>query len=99
MGEHPFVYQFSGNQLKVSSLYENVGFGQAGSTLSEVYRFVSRKNFLPNGQRPNSLSFNFPQYNTWIEPMYNPNEADIFKYAASIIDVPLERLPWFIKTK
>jgi len=30
--------------------------------------------------------FTRPQYNTWIELMYDQNEAAILKYAQSIVD-------------
>ena len=35
---------------------------------------------------PPELFFSKPQYNTWIELIYNQNQEDILKYARSIID-------------
>ena len=35
---------------------------------------------------PDELLFTHPQYNTWIELMYDQNEEDILEYARAIID-------------
>ena len=39
-----------------------------------------------NGQLPDTLFFTMPQYNTWIELMYNQNQADILRYAHAVVD-------------
>ena len=44
------------------------------------------KYFKPEGTLPDTLFFTMPQYNTWIELMYNQNQEDILKYANDIID-------------
>ena len=41
---------------------------------------------MPAGILPPELFFSKPQYNTWIELIYNQNQEDILKYARSIID-------------
>jgi alpha-glucosidase (family GH31 glycosyl hydrolase) len=46
---------------------------------------VSKTYFPSNGRIPDELLFTHPQYNTWIELMYDQNEADILKYASDII--------------
>ena len=63
-----------------------IDYGKAGENLREAYQFVSRKYFPPNGKIPEELLFTHPQYNTWIELMYDQNETDILKYAQDIID-------------
>lgn len=42
--------------------------------------------FPPSGKIPDSLFFSMPQYNTWIELLYNQNQNDIEQYANSILD-------------
>ncbi len=58
----------------------------AASTLKAAFSFVSKKYFPANGKLPEPLMFTRPQYNTWIELMYDQNEAGILKYAQSIVD-------------
>lgn len=59
---------------------------QGGKTLREAYMAAQAKFFPPTGQLPDTLFFTMPQYNTWIELMYNQNQADILKYAHAVID-------------
>jgi hypothetical protein len=46
-----------------------------------IKRFFPSKNKLPD-----TLLFSKPQYNTWIELVYNQNQKDILSYARAIID-------------
>jgi alpha-glucosidase len=46
---------------------------------------ASKKYFPPTGKTPDPLLFKSPQYNTWIELMYNQNQEDVLKYARNII--------------
>ncbi|MFV0539643.1 MAG: glycoside hydrolase family 31 protein [Aestuariibaculum sp.] len=59
---------------------------QSGNTLKEAYLYASQKFFPANGKMPATELFTFPQYNTWIELMYNQNQKDILSYAHAIID-------------
>lgn len=58
----------------------------AGTTLRDAYMAAQAKHFPPSGQLPDTLFFTMPQYNTWIELMYNQNQADILRYAHAVID-------------
>ncbi len=70
---------------KSFSDYENLEPILAGNTLKDAYLSASGKHFPPSGQLPDSLFFSMPQYNTWIELMYNQNQEDILKYADNIL--------------
>ena len=59
---------------------------KAGKTLKEVYLFASENYFPPQGIIPDETLFTVPQYNTWIELMYDQNQKDILKYAHDLID-------------
>ena len=59
---------------------------KAGTTLRDAYMAAQAKYFPANGQLPDTLFFTMPQYNTWIELMYNQNQKDILRYAHAIID-------------
>jgi len=84
--EEPIEYSFSEGQITVSSLNGKILSGKHGDNLQEVYDYVSNRYFPSNGKIPDSMLFTHPQYNTWIELMYNQNEKDILAYAKNIVD-------------
>lgn len=84
--EQPFAYRFSDGTLTITSKRGPILYGREGRTLKEAYSFVCKKYFPASGKLPESLMFTRPQYNTWIELMYDQNEADVLKYAQSIVD-------------
>ncbi len=59
---------------------------QAGTTLREAYMAAQQRYFPSAGTLPDTLFFTMPQYNTWIELMYNQNQEDILRYAHAIVD-------------
>jgi len=83
--ESPISYSFDKGSIKVSTRSGEIISGQQGTNLRDVYRYVSGKFFPSNGKIPDELLFTHPQYNTWIELMYDQNEQDILKYARDII--------------
>jgi alpha-glucosidase len=84
--EQPIKYGFNQGAIEVSTREGEILSGQKGSNLRDVYQFVSREFFPSNGKIPDQLLFTHPQYNTWIELMYDQNEKDILAYARAIID-------------
>lgn len=84
--DQPFWFEIKDNTLMVKSEYEKIEIQQGGETLREGYKTACQKHFPPSGTLPDELFFTMPQYNTWIELMYNQNQDDILKYAQSIID-------------
>lgn len=58
---------------------------KAGKTLKEAYEFASQNYFPPSGKTPDMKLISAPQYNTWIELMYDQNQDDILKYANALI--------------
>ena len=59
---------------------------KAGTTLREAYLAAQAAFFPSSGRMPDTLFFTRPQYNTWIELMYNQNQQDILRYAHAVID-------------
>ena len=59
---------------------------RAGSTLKEAYEFASEHYFPPSGKTPDLALISAPQYNTWIELIYDQNQEDILAYARAILD-------------
>ena len=84
--EDPFRFEFRDGAIHLSSRFGSVRTGQRGSTLKEVYQYVSRTFFPPKGKIPDPILFTRPQFNTWIELTYNQNQKDILEYAKQIVD-------------
>ena len=78
-----FKFAVKDGEIESSVKMERV---KAGETLREAYMAAQAKYFPANGQLPDTLFFTMPQYNTWIELMYNQNQADILKYAHAVVD-------------
>ena len=57
-----------------------------GKNLRDAYLGAQARYFPPSGKLPDTLFFTRPQYNTWIELMYDQNQADILKYAHAVVD-------------
>jgi len=84
--ESPIKYEFNKGKLTVTVREGEIVSGTAGNNLRSAYEFAVKNFFPPNGKIPDELLFTHPQYNTWIELMYDQNEEDILKYAQAIID-------------
>lgn len=77
----PFKFSVHGNKINVISKAEALKTTQAGKTLRDAFLSASKLHFPTTGEMPQPLFFSMPQYNTWIELMYNQNQQDILKYA------------------
>jgi alpha-glucosidase (family GH31 glycosyl hydrolase) len=82
----PIKYTFEKGKIEVTTQNGKILSGQKGANLKDAYQFVSKEFFPSNGKIPHELLFTNPQYNTWIELMYDQNEKDILAYAHSIVD-------------
>lgn len=58
----------------------------AGDTLKSAFEFASSTFFPPSGQTPDPILFQRPQYNTWIELMYEQSQDAVLAYAQQILD-------------
>ncbi len=84
--EEPFVFEFKENQtLEISEIKAEVQHGQNGNSLQTAHQYAVANFFQFDGKIPHELLFNKPQYNTWIELIYNQNQQDVMHYAKSII--------------
>jgi len=84
--EEPMEYSFENGKIVVTSPNGEIITGKQGNNIKDVYQYVSKKYFPSNGKIPEEMLFTRPQYNTWIELMYDQNEEAILKYARDIID-------------
>lgn len=85
-GEKPFKFEVKDNKLLLRSEKESLLIQQFGTTLKDAYMAACKKYFPPSGTLPDQLFFTMPQYNTWIELVYNQNQDDIMKYARNIVE-------------
>jgi alpha-glucosidase (family GH31 glycosyl hydrolase) len=83
--DQPIKYAFDGGKITVTTREGAILSGIKGKNLKDVYGYVSKTFFPPNGKIPDEMLFTHPQYNTWIELMYDQNEKDILEYARAII--------------
>lgn len=84
--DKPFSYSISNKTLIINEKEIRIDVQKAGNTLKDAYKAASEKHFSSMGKMPDSKLFTAPQYNTWIELIYNQNQADILKYAEDIIN-------------
>jgi alpha-glucosidase len=81
----PFRLQFQErDQVLIDPRHRQVFHDKAGDSLREAFLFASKKYFPPSGKLPDEALFENPQYNTWIELMYNQNQEGILGYADGI---------------
>ncbi len=64
---------------------DNVREEQFGSTLRSAYCGAMRKFFPPRGNMLPTEFFKTPQYNTWMQFIYEQNQKDVLRYAHDII--------------
>lgn len=83
--EEPFAFSFDNEKLSVKSKQGKIEVGKSGDSLKEAYRHVSQKYFPATGELPDENLFIKPQYNTWIELIYDQREDRIRKYADDIL--------------
>ena len=81
-----FAFAFRDNTLSVTSTGHALLYGQPGQTLRDAYCYASKTFFPADGKLPDAALFAAPQYNTWIELMYDQNQKDVLKYAHAIVD-------------
>ncbi len=84
--EQPIKYVFDKGTITVTTREGKIESGTEGKNLADGFGHVSKTYFPSNGKIPDPLLFTHPQYNTWIELMYDQNEEDILAYAQAIID-------------
>lgn len=84
--EEPFEFKVENNEVKILQSKGRIIQRKVGETLKSAYLFASENYFPPQGILPDQTLFSAPQYNTWIELMYDQNQEDILKYAHDLID-------------
>ena len=81
----PFVIHFNKGVIEIDAIGE-VELYEGYGNLKNAQLAAAKKHYSLNGEIPNELFFKVPQYNTWIELMYNQNQKQILEYAHSLVD-------------
>lgn len=84
--EGPFQFSFRNDSVIIDLTTDKVIIGKIGKTLKEAYLYASSQFFPSSGLWPDSLLIKAPQYNLWIELMYNPNQKDVVNYAKQVLN-------------
>ena len=84
--EEPFKFAFKNNSLIISNSTSELTIDSAGKNLGDAFSNASKRFFPSKNVLPDMLLFSKPQYNTWIELVYNQNQKDVLSYARAIID-------------
>ncbi|MBC8079610.1 MAG: alpha-galactosidase [Gorillibacterium sp.] len=85
--EKPFAFSFEDGLLHVESCDGILEKGEGHRNLREAYNYVSRTYFPPAGSYPDELLFTAPQYNLWIELLYEPTQVKVLAYAKSVLEM------------
>lgn len=84
--DEPFRFSFQNDTLRVSAQSgDTIQYGTAGNNLASAYKHASAHFFPSSGKWPDSLLITAPQYNLWIELLYNPNQKDVLDYADKVL--------------
>lgn len=83
--DSPLDMEIGADGIQISTLRDSIGVGNYGHTLRDAYLGIMRKHFSPTGGMPPEAMFATPTYNTWIELVYDQNQADIMEYAKGIV--------------
>jgi alpha-glucosidase (family GH31 glycosyl hydrolase) len=84
--EQPFRFSFHDNSITIDKTNAVVVYGKSGSSLKEAYKKTSPQYFPSSGLWPDSLLVTSPQYNLWVELLYNPNQKDVQNYANTVLE-------------
>jgi len=83
--EAPFKFTIADKEIILEGKGD-IQFVDNKQDLRNAYEFASNHYFPADGKMPDRLLFEQPQYNTWIELIYDQNQEDILTYAHAIID-------------
>ena len=84
--EEPFAFSFSAEDLVISNGKSKVTVVEGFENLREAFRQAASRHFPASGAYPDELLFTAPQYNLWIELLYEPTAEKVLSYAKAVLD-------------
>ncbi len=82
--EYPFKVTISSGCFEMEG--RDITIESFGTTLKEAYVGAMNKYFPPTGNTFPQLFFEVPQYNTWMQLVYDQNQEGVMAYARGIIE-------------
>ncbi len=82
--DEPFSIRVSRGQI-ICEGSAFIQLDEQNQTMREAFKSARRKLMPPPGVIPDPMLFRTPQYNTWIELMYDQEESAILEYASRLI--------------
>nr|8J50_A Chain A, GH31 alpha-galactosidase [Flavihumibacter petaseus NBRC 106054]8J50_B Chain B, GH31 alpha-galactosidase [Flavihumibacter petaseus NBRC 106054]8J51_A Chain A, GH31 alpha-galactosidase [Flavihumibacter petaseus NBRC 106054]8J51_B Chain B, GH31 alpha-galactosidase [Flavihumibacter petaseus NBRC 106054] len=83
--DQPFSVKREGDILSISFTGTGALYTASGGSLKDAWGEAAARFFPASGRLPDTSLFTAPQYNTWIELIYNQNQEDILRYARDIV--------------
>lgn len=83
--ESGFQFSLNSKEVFIEKAESEIIVKDNASNLKDSFKYASSNYFSPDGKIPNKRLFKDPQYNTWIELIYDQEEEAILNYAHSII--------------
>lgn len=80
-----FNLHFCHGEIRIDDCFE-VTLEEGYGTLAGARHAAAEKLFAKSGKCPDKRFFTSPQYNTWIELMYDQNQRDILNYARALTE-------------
>ncbi len=84
--DEPFSFRRTAGGIVILDSSAPVQRVKAGETLADAYRAAARAHFPADGATPPEAFWHQPQYNTWIELMYDQNQEGVLAYARGILE-------------
>lgn len=85
-GEDAFDTKISDGVIEVTSKLRPAELYEGYTDLRGAFRAAEEAHFPADGKLPPEEFFSKPQYNTWIELIYNQNQKDITEYCRHIVE-------------
>ncbi|SEG99791.1 Glycosyl hydrolases family 31 [Nonomuraea solani] len=84
--DRPFAIEMTGGELLLSAdVAAGVVIEDGHRDLPGVYRHLAATRFRPDGRLPDPALFTSPQYNLWIENLYEPTQEGVLGYAQAVL--------------
>ena len=87
--DKPFVIHFNKGVIELDGTGE-IEISEGHGTLKNAQLSAAKKHFGLSGKTPNPVFMKVPQFNTWIELMYNQNQKQILEYARSLVNAGMK---------
>ncbi|OAS14807.1 glycoside hydrolase family 31 protein [Paenibacillus oryzisoli] len=83
--EEPFAFEINQERLAILRGASRITVGEGHGNLQGAYKHASRTFFPPVPIIPEELLFTAPQYNLWIELLYEPTQEKVLQYAKDVL--------------